>query len=185
MPTPPRRRWFRFRLRTILILMAIAAMPLAWIAKERRESQYDLQIAEEFKTQGFIEIGIGSPYDSLKLRGEGIPQGWWRDLAWRVLGGRVVAVGGSLKDLTPISGLTKLQLLFIDQSRISDLSPLSGLSNLQQLVIANTQVNDVTPLLRLKKLEYFNCQGTPISKEQIEKLKEAMPNCKIEHDPFP
>lgn len=44
--SPPRRRWFRFRLRTLLIVLAVTAVPLAWVANERRQSWYEAQIAE-------------------------------------------------------------------------------------------------------------------------------------------
>jgi hypothetical protein len=30
--TPPRRRWMGFRLRTLLILVAVIVIPLAWVA---------------------------------------------------------------------------------------------------------------------------------------------------------
>jgi hypothetical protein len=43
MSTPPRRRWFQFSLRTMFVVVALAAVPLGWasrqyeIARERQE----------------------------------------------------------------------------------------------------------------------------------------------------
>ena len=78
---PPRRRWFRFRLRTLLIVVAVVAIPLAWIAKERRQSQHEQQIAAQLREQGFTFLACGGPYDSALLYDQRKPQGWWRDLA--------------------------------------------------------------------------------------------------------
>jgi hypothetical protein len=36
MPTPPRRRWLQFSLRTLFILLTLAALAVAWIASDRR-----------------------------------------------------------------------------------------------------------------------------------------------------
>jgi Leucine-rich repeat (LRR) protein len=252
--TAPRRRWFRFRLRTLLVAVAILAVPIAWVAKERRQSKYELQIAEQLRERGFTGITLGGPYDSWELRGQDKPQGIWRNLARLALGDRVVSVGKpppdfndfmplagltrlqlldltfvQISDLTSLAGLTNLQHLWLNLTQVSDLSPLAGLTNLQGLYLGRTQVNDLTPLagLRnlkslyargtqvhdltplaglinlqwlyldksqvsdltplagLKKLTNVTVCGTRVTKEQIEALQTALPNCTIDHDPFP
>lgn len=67
MPMNFPRRWFRFRLRTLLLLIAIVAAPLAWIAKERGQSQRELQLATELEEEGFREVLLGGPYDTWDL----------------------------------------------------------------------------------------------------------------------
>jgi hypothetical protein len=37
MPTPPRRRWYQFSLRTMLIIMVVAAAAFSWWAQSSRE----------------------------------------------------------------------------------------------------------------------------------------------------
>jgi GTPase SAR1 family protein len=61
----------------------------------------------------------------------------------------------NLSDLTPLSGLSVLQRLYVFDTQVSDLTPLSGLIALQTLDVSNTQVSDLTPLLALieQKLE--------------------------------
>ena len=60
-------------------------------------------------------------------------------------------------DLTPLSNLTKLQNLLLDDSRIDDFSPLFGLPSLNELYISDTGLTDVSFLSQLNlKVLYLN-----------------------------
>ena len=74
-PDKPRRRWFRFSLRTLLILVAVAAIPMAWVAHERRQSEKERLVAEQLLKQGSKEVTFGGPYDSWELYLLDNPQG--------------------------------------------------------------------------------------------------------------
>ena len=63
-------------------------------------------------------------------------------------------------DLTPLSGLDKLQSLYCDDTHVVDLSPLSGLMALQTLNCTETYVNDLSPLAALTGLQLLNCEDT-------------------------
>jgi hypothetical protein len=66
---------FRFSLRMVLIFVAIVAVPLAWVAKERRQSQHEIQVAEQLLKQydeaakhdtsglPYVEIQLGGRFD--------------------------------------------------------------------------------------------------------------------------
>jgi Leucine-rich repeat (LRR) protein len=41
------------------------------------------------------------------------------------------------------------------------------------------QLADISPLKELEELERINLYNNPIPEEQIEELKQALPNCKI------
>jgi Leucine-rich repeat (LRR) protein len=281
----------------MLLVVAVIAVPLAWIAKERRQSQHEQQLADELRKHGFDEIWLGSRYN-LWDYDQNKPQSKWRQLAGQVLGERVMGVFGNksdlddltavteltklqrfgldetkLSDLTPIADLTNLHELWISHSQVndlaalaglknlqdlvifdssvsdlrplgelknlrhlavsdspqvrdvtplaglhelfflqldgtnadiaplasltslqsltlnrtpvSDLSPLAGLANLEDLALNETQVTDLTPLAGLKKLINVELTGTRVSKEQVDALRKALPNCSIKHDPFP
>lgn len=58
----------------------------------------------------------------------------------------------SVKDLSPLNGLTELQLLDAAHNNVADLAPLSGLKNLQYLDASHNQVTSVAPLASLKRL---------------------------------
>jgi Leucine-rich repeat (LRR) protein len=57
-----------------------------------------------------------------------------------------------ISDLTPLSVLTDLQELSVNNNQISDLSPLSELKNLNQLSLPRNQITDITPLSNLTNL---------------------------------
>lgn len=52
-----------------------------------------------------------------------------------------------ITDITPLTGLTKLQNLYLNNNRISNLTPLAGLTNLQGLYLGNNQIKDLKPLV--------------------------------------
>ncbi|CAG1770729.1 Internalin H [uncultured bacterium] len=69
----------------------------------------------------------------------------------------------NLNDLTPLSSLNALRILFISNTQVSDLTPLSGLTALQKLNASNTQVSDLTPLSNLSVLQELYISKTQVS----------------------
>jgi len=270
--TIPPRRWFRFRLRTLLIAIAVLAVPLAWLAKEWRQTEYERQFAESLEKQGWRCI-CGGPYDIDQHDFEN-RQDRWRVLAQRVLGERILDVivpddvdgveslvrlsslrsistgywsaeasepppgpytldsfvgsGASLcdlsaltsfkslkevglghsnaGDLTPLAGLWRLEAIYAENAPVHDISPLAGLKNLETLRLCSTLVSDLSPLAELRKLKHLaldqtnvtdltplkghdqletlSIVGTLVSKEEVQALRQALPNCVIDDGTF-
>ena len=67
--------------------------------------------------------------------------------------------GNPVTDLSPLAGLTKLEFLEIPDCKIVDLSALKGLNHLTNLNLANNQITDLTPLAGLKRLEWIDLSG--------------------------
>ncbi len=63
-------------------------------------------------------------------------------------------------DPSPLSGLTGLTKLNLQDSRVSDLSSLSGLTGLTELNLKETRVRDLSPLSGLTGLTVLNLEGT-------------------------
>jgi len=206
-PTTP-RRWFRFSLSALLIVLAVVAALSAWIAKERQQSAYEQHLAEELEAKGY-NVSLDGPYASWETYVDQKPQGWWRDLARSVLGQRIISVqlflveGGDLSplvglsnlqsldvmqvdvsDITPLAGLTTLQYLELVATKVTDITPLANLHNLKELDLMRTPVSDLTALTGLLNLESLNVEGTESTKEQVEAVQKALPNCQIKHRPF-
>jgi Leucine-rich repeat (LRR) protein len=187
------RRWLRFRLWTLLIVVAVIAIPLAWIAKERRQAGHERQVASELQKLGY-QITFGGVNDSKELRDNGEPQGWRSDLIRRALGGRVLCVlsddtvrddltrladfpnlqelclkGVRTNNLAPLAGLADLEVLFIlsDRDRgitpFSDLHPIAGLTKLRELTLSSDEVRDIAPIAGLVNLEFLQLSGAGIS----------------------
>ncbi len=86
-----------------------------------------------------------------------------------------------VNDLSPLVVLKNLGTLDLSNTQVSDVSPLSELKNLKQLNLSNTQVNDLSPLVELKNLVLLSLGNTPVSDEQVQELRQTLPNCEIRH----
>lgn len=196
-PTRTSCRWFQFRLRTLLMVIAILAMPAAWIANERR--------AIAARQRAFAELRIG-----LHMA-HGQP-------AWRVwlLGDDQVAYSrciacsarslddeGAMSlrflvraenlylDRVPITDvgvaglkrLTSLRNLGLGDSKITDagLVHLEGLTHLRWLDLSGTQITDagLVHLQGLTHLEELTLIETKVTAEGVASLKAHLPNTDI------
>lgn len=68
-----------------------------------------------------------------------------------------------ISNLSPISELINLKILYCSSTPISDLSPLYKLVNLEQLFCYSTQVSDLSPLSGIASLRQLFCSNTPVS----------------------
>ena len=91
----------------------------------------------------------------------------------------VSCASDSLTDLSPLTGMTKLTALDLNRTGVTDLSPLAGLTGLEGLFLSSTGVTDLSPLAGLTGLKVLDLRDTEVSWAQVEKLKVALPACKI------
>jgi Leucine-rich repeat (LRR) protein len=56
---------------------------------------------------------------------------------------------------------------------------------MHKLEIKGTNVSDLTPLASLTNLTILRVNDSPVTKQQVETLQKALPNCKIDREPFP
>ncbi len=61
----------------------------------------------------------------------------------------------------------------------TDLAPLANLTKLEMLNLRGAKLTDLTPLAHLQKLETLSLDGAIVTDEQVERLRQALPNCKI------
>lgn len=87
-----------------------------------------------------------------------------------------------ISDLGFLSGLTKLTFLQISDNAVRDLSPLSSLTGLKNLYIDKNPVADLDPLYALTNLRTLSMKGVDVSKDQLDALKKALPNCSVYAD---
>lgn len=166
------RRWLQFRLRTLLVLIAVAAAPLAWLAKERRQSHYEQTLASVLNEQG-LDVTFGGPYDvwdydALNFNKITTPQSRWREIGRTILGDRILEVHrfdpeSTFNDTAAIAGIANLQSLNLGDLAIEDLRPLSAHKRLKMLSLIDTNVDDLTPLAHLTELKFLLLNGTEVS----------------------
>lgn len=84
-----------------------------------------------------------------------------------------------VSDVKPLASLSNLKTLRLDGTRVTDLSPLAGLQQLERLSLSNTAVRDYTPLIGLRQSRELAVEKDSIDSEQLERLKQALPNCRV------
>jgi hypothetical protein len=189
---PKRRKWFQFRLRTLLIIVLVLSLPLSWLAVRMQKARQQREAMDLLESKGCFML---------------YPFGWWVDgisVPDGVLGANSRVTDADLRHLQALSdveainlnntgitddglrhlgSLTQLRSLSLESTAITDngLTHLSDLKNLEYLYLDRTSITDagVKHLMRLPNLRVLGAynQVTPAG---YAKLKEAMPNCLIE-----
>lgn len=75
----------------------------------------------------------------------------------------------SIRDLSPLVGLSRLTVLDLSSTQVRNIAPLAGLPYLTQLDLSWTQVRDLTPLAGIKQTLYVL-----VSKTQEQQFDRAM-----------
>lgn len=94
----PHRRWFRFSLRTLLLLLTIACLVAAWLVPQLRWIRERHRALDDLAAPNAVEspFGNSAPW-SIRLLGE---QGYDR-IAWVQTGTRDESIATRLRELFP------------------------------------------------------------------------------------
>jgi hypothetical protein len=178
--TVPSRRWLRFSLRFLMLLIAVVAIPLAW--KVNRVRNQRAVIAEIRKLPGFMF------YDYERNYGVGIstssgPPGpeWLRDLLGIDYFADVVHVNISGPQVTDetlhrLASLPHLQLLGAESDNITDqgVAVLARSKDLFSVGVTSKQltVASVDHLQGLPKLYWLACSGQQVDDSWVPHIVE-------------
>ena len=89
---------------------------------------------------------------------------------------------GQIRDLSPLSGLKKLEVLNLHANRIIEVAPLAKLPNLRELILSRNQIDDIAPLETLTTLQQLSLGGNPLDgawQKSIEKIRGNNPGVEL------
>ena len=184
--TPRRRRWYQFRLRTLLVAILVLSLPLSWFAVEVEKTKRQRKI-------GAIIEGAGSTVsyeDAEPSVLQRIREFLGDDSVTRVVTavlvneewvnekGEVVNAGRDEfgdDEATYLKELPNLEILSLSNTQVSDagLEHLKGLTNLKILWLDNTQItgSGLEHLKGLTNLEWLSLRNTQVSDAGLEHLE--------------
>jgi len=189
-PVKPRRTWHRFSLRTLLILVTVLGAVLGWVGWELQQVRKEKEaIAWVIEVGGEIGYRQEPPFFSMDR--------WFGARATEAdLHGRRTSnlsmlaklkhletlnlCGTTATDLSPLSELKNLRTLDISYTKAIDPSPLAELENLETLHLTNAEVNDLSSLAEVKNLKALHLRKTQVGEEQVQKIRQALPHCRIQ-----
>ena len=192
----PRRRWFQYSLRTLLVLMLLACIGMGWFAVKMQQVKKERAAVAAIEGLGGWVTDVTYRYHPDGQRGRAWLRKWLgddffarpyevripNDAAMEYLTGvrqlrelnleGIQVTDAGLKNL---KGLTQLLLLRIERAPVTDagLEFLKGLARLQTLSLAGTQVTDagLEQLKELTQLLYLDLAGTQVTDAGLEHLK--------------
>jgi internalin A len=179
----PWRRYLRFSVRGLIVLVLVIGLGMGWIVRSARIQREAVAAIRKAHGSVAYDWQLKSGYGAF-----GEPP-WPRWLV-HTLGvdyfGSVVSVdipSASEDGLVHIGQLGRLRVLQIGTSDMTDaaLAHLKGLSNLTYLDLKGTQVTDsgLAHLKGLTKLSLLNLSGTPVTDAGVSELQQVLPSLKI------
>jgi Leucine-rich repeat (LRR) protein len=99
---------------------------------------------------------------------------------------KLTALSLNHNQLTDVKGLEKLpqlKMLWLTANHLTDVKGLEKLTQLKCLYLNQNKLTDVKGLEKFTQLKFLILDGNPaLTKAQIDELKKALPDCKIEHN---
>lgn len=142
-PPKSRRRWLRFSLRTLLVVMLLFGVGFGVLGMMANEARRQRKVVADLIEMGaYVEFS-----DEHVWLPELMDTGYCRRVK------RIHAIGAHFNDASPLAEFKNLESLTLAGSQVSDVSSLAGLKKLEVLILSQTQVADVTPLLEMNNLK--------------------------------
>lgn len=174
-PATPRRRWFQYSLRTLMVAMAVVGVGFAWLALQVKLALDQRGAVKSLEAAGAV-VKFGEPRLWL-ARSE-----WLRSLLGDEAMFDVEDVSAwnesefSDDEMAHLRTLTTLKILYLDNTQVTDesLAHLRGLTQLRCLALRNTKVTSagLTQLRGLSQLDTLLLTGTQVTDEGLAHLRE-------------
>lgn len=165
------------------------AFPGGWVSKVENVHGFQLELSssaitgEQLKFFGIVRAPAYLDLNGIALTDEGLANlGGFVDLRQLRISNTQVTNAG-LKHLAGLGSLRELDLSGLEGVTDDGVKHLEGLTDIEWLdlsgtAVANAGLARLDALTRLKRLDLSD---TPVTDEGINKLQQALPNCKIAH----
>lgn len=180
---PTRRRWFQFRLRTLLIAVLVLSLPLSWLAVRMDRARRQREAVEAIRALGGQVV-----YDWQSTPWGG-PAKWPRYPAWlrNLLGEdffqRVVTVIFGKSPYQPTVPPPTSQFTQQKEPEVvnDDLAVLADFHGLEAVLISSRHVDDtgLEYLYRLKGLRGLHLVHTKVTRKGVQRFQKAVPTCGV------
>ena len=189
----PRRRWYQFTLRTLLIAVTVAGCGLGWLGfkiRAAREQQAAIAVIYELGGRTLYADEFDADGNYVPCAAPELPGPQWLQ---GVLGADFYrSVQAAFLSQAPITdatleklqGLSQLRILWLDGTPLTDagLRHVGRLAKLEGLRLSETPVTDagLDHLRGLSELKWLSLVGTKVTAAGVAKLQAALPNCAID-----
>ena len=194
-PPKPKRRWYQFSLRTLLVFVLLVSVGLNWLGVKMHQARKQREAVEAIlEAGGEVAYGYQFKEDGASVPGATPPgPAWLRKLLGDDFFRDVIRVSLELDsggaELEHLEGLSELRRVNLASTQVTDvgLEHIKGLTKLETLFLDDTKITD-TGLEHLKGLTNLKSLGlshTQVTDEGTKNLQEALPNCVIDLLPLP
>ncbi len=181
----PRRRWFRYSLRTLLLVIVAVSVGLGWFTARMKNAQRQQAAVATIVSLSGLVVFDDQPDDLTVAPTVSPVPGWLR----RLLGDdffrtAVHVVAFNDATMEAVRELPDIRRLDFVGSPATDagLVHVRRLSRLESLNLSDTQITDagLEHLHGLTQLREVCLRGTSVTNEGVKRLQQALPNCRIE-----
>ena len=188
----PKRRWYQYSLRTLLLFMTLVACGFGWLGVKVQKARRQKAAVEALvKLGAWVQFDYGCDANGDDQGAPDIPgPEWLRSIVgddyFRTV--RTVLVLPKIKtaDAVPfVREFTQLESLQSFHTDLTDsgLEQLQNLRHLKELKINGTDVTDagLEYLKGMAELKYVNVHWTSVTDKGVEALQRALPDCTISY----
>jgi formylglycine-generating enzyme required for sulfatase activity len=178
-PPPPgfKLQWYQYRLRSLLILMAIVGLVMGLVVVPVQWARQQWGAIQTLRDRGWVVTCDPTPSGPA----------WARKVFGDEMFHNAVAVdsppGASDDEMEHLGHMPELERAYISGEKVTDAGArrLTGFPKLKTVCLSGTSVGDegARQLERLENLEQLYLTQTQVTAEGVRELEEMLPGCKV------